>query len=251
MISKIRLRVDSARDRWRGWLQSAIGGVPVRVHPEDRSFWIDTNFRAWEEETLDRVKAAVRPGVRFCDIGAWVGPISIFAAQLGAEVTCFEPDPVAYERLLFNLRLNGRGRVTPFNIALGAADGIRRLAPLAKELGQSGSSFYASDEKTGSVKVPTLSWTSAVRLLDLPAFEVVKIDVEGAEAELLPAMMPWLRETRPDLLLATHWRFMRPEHRKNFMTVLDDLAGIYPGATVPDMDVVQNGFPSLHYSIRN
>ena len=154
---------------------------------------------------------------------------------------------MAYERLLFNLRMNVPGRVAPFNVALGAVDGIRRLAPLAKELGQSGSSLYAPEDKVESARVLTLSWTSAVRLLDLPGFEVVKIDIEGGEAELLPDMLPWLRQHRPHLLVGTHWRFIPDEKKEMFAETLRELAVIYPRSREIDMDAVHKGFPSLYF----
>jgi FkbM family methyltransferase len=245
LLRKLRAHADTALMRWRGCQISSIGGFPVRVHPGDRSFWVDTYFGCWEKETLAWIRSHVRPGIQFGDIGAWVGPTSIFAAKLGAKVTCFEPDPVAYERLLFNLRTNEPGRVAPFNLALGAVDGIRRLAPLAKELGQSGSSLYAPEHKAESARVLALSWTSAVRLLDLPGFDVVKMDIEGGEAELLPDMLPWLRQHRPHLLLGTHWRFIPDEKREFFAETLRELAVIYPRSRGIDMESVRKGFPSL------
>lgn len=248
MIQKAKAHLDMAQIRWRGWQYSAIGGQEIHVHPADRSFWVDTYFRCWEEETLERMRSVLRPGMTFCDIGAWVGPTSIYAAKLGAEVTCFEPDPAAYERLLFNLRMNVPGRVKPFNFALGVADGIRRLAPLAQFLGQSGSSLYAPADKPESAQVLALSWTSAVRLLELPVFDVVKIDIEGGEAELLPEMLPWLRQHRPHLLLATHWAFIPEERRDAMAQALRELGTIYPESGEPDLKVIKEGFPSLYFA---
>ena len=245
LLRKLRAHADTALMRWRGCQISSIGGFPVRVHPGDRSFWVDTYFGCWEEETLAWIRSHVRPGIQFGDIGAWVGPTSIFAAKLGAKVTCFEPDPVAYERLLFNLRTNVPGRVAPFNLALGAVDGIRRLAPLAKELGQSGSSLYAPEGKDESARVFALSWTSAVRLLDLPAFDVMKIDIEGGEAELLPEMMPWLREHRPHLLLGIHWSFIPSERRPGLSEALEQLYELYPLSLRVQPSEIEKGFPSL------
>jgi FkbM family methyltransferase len=222
-----------------------LGEFSIRVHSGDRGFWIDTYFDAWEAETLARMKSVIKEGTTFCDIGAWVGPTAIYASKLGAEVTCFEPDPAAYERLLFNLRMNVPGRVKPFNLALGGSDGVRRLAPFAAVLGQSGSSFYAPVEKAESAQVLALSWSSACRLLELPRFGTVKIDIEGGEAELLPEMMPWLRQHRPHLLLATHWGFVPAERQPALEQALTELGGIY--RTRVDMDTVKKDYPSLFF----
>lgn len=245
MLSDIKVHLISAQIRWRGWQYTEIGGHELHVHPGDRSFWVDTYFRCWEEETLERLRSVLHPGMSLCDIGAWVGPVSIYAAKLGAEVTCFEPDPVAYERLLFNLRMNVPGKVNSFNLALGGSDGLRRLAPLAAVLGQSGSSFYAPPDKAESAQVLALSWSSACRLLELPVFETVKIDIEGGEAELLPEMMSWLRKHRPHLLLATHWPFIPPDKRPALEQALVELSGIYRARI--DMDAVKSACLSLFF----
>ena len=246
MIRKLRAYLDTAQIRWRGWQHSRLGEFPVRVHSGDRGFWIDTYFNAWEAETFDRMKAVIKPGTTFCDIGAWIGPTSIYAAKLGADVTCFEPDPAAYERLLFNVRMNASHRVKPFNLALGGSDGVRRIAPFAAVLGQSGSSFYAPADKAESAQVLALSWSSVCRLLELPAFDTVKIDIEGGEAELLPEMMPWLRQHRPHLLLATHWGFVPAERRSALEQALSELAGIYRAHV--DVEAVKTSYPSLFFA---
>jgi len=250
MIPNLRAHYDSARICWQGYLESQIGGFPVEVHPEDRPFWIDTNFGAWEPETLEIYRALVRPEMEVCDIGAWVGPTAIFAAKLGARVTCFEPDPVAYERLLFNLRRNVPGQVSPFQIALGDADGLRRMGAMASHLGQSGTSFHASERGKQSTNVLALSWESAERLLQLPRFEFIKIDVEGGESELLPVMLPYLREHRPTLLLSTHLRFIPESGHDALHSAIETLFEIYPGVERPDREILKNGFPSLLFKGR-
>lgn len=247
MIPNLRAHYDSARIRWQGYLASQIGGFPVEVHPEDRRFWIDTNFGAWEPETLETYRESVRPDMEVCDIGAWVGPTTIFAAKLGARVTCFEPDPAAYERLLFNLRRNVQNQVSPFPIALGGTDGLRRMGAMASHLGQSGTSFHAPERGDQSTNVLALSWKSAVRLLRLPRFDFIKIDVEGGESELLPAMLPYLREYRPILLLSTHFQFIPKSDHESLHTAIESLSEIYPQAQRPDREVLENGFPSLFF----
>jgi hypothetical protein len=46
MLQTLRSHYDTARIRWQGFMESTIGGIPVRAHPGDRPFWIDTNFNA-------------------------------------------------------------------------------------------------------------------------------------------------------------------------------------------------------------
>lgn len=245
VFNSLKQRVNFARIRWRGYIESLIGGFPVKAHPADSWFWIDTYFGAWEPETLETFRRHIRPGMEYCDIGAWVGPTAIFAQRLGAHVTCFEPDPVAYERLLFNIRLNAPGAITSYQLALGTEDGLRRIGAMAACLGQSASSLHAPERHDQSVDVLTLSWPSAVRLLGLPEFDFVKIDIEGGESELLPAMMPWLKECRPTVLLSTHWSFIPENQREGFREALRELSSLYPESGSPDFGCIESGFPSL------
>ena len=226
-------------------MESRIGGLPVKVHAADWRFWTDTYFNAWEQETLAVLTENVTQGTKYCDIGAWVGPTVIFAAHLGADVTCFEPDPAAYERLLFNVRMNVSREVNMFSLALGGSDGLRRMGALADHLGQSGTSFHAEERGAQSVNVLALSWDSAVRLLDLPRFDFMKIDVEGGESELLPAMMPYLAKHHPTIYLSTHYQFIPENQREEFLHVLEDLWKLYPHAPKLDKEAVKSGFPAF------
>jgi len=248
MLQKLSSFYQKYRVHRLGYLESRLAGFPVRVHPADRRFWTDTYFDSWEAETINCFRQNIKSGHSLCDIGAWVGPTSILAARLGAKVVCFEPDPVAYEKLLFNIRMNVPGSVDSFSIALGAQDGVRRLTPLSEGLGQSGSSLYGSLDHQESAAVLSLSWESAVSLLELPPFDFIKIDVEGAEAELLPAMLPWIRLHRPSILLSTHWRFIPEKERSRLVQSLGHLSEIYPESPAPKAEDYEKGFPSFFFA---
>lgn len=56
----------------------------------------------------------------------------------------------------------------------------------------------------GTLKVTTIAIDSFVFAQAMPAPEVIKIDVEGAEVEVLKGGYQTLRRRRPLILLATH-----------------------------------------------
>lgn len=68
---------------------------------------------AWAGEMSVNVAAMIRailkPGDKFLDIGAYHGQHSIRAARLGARVVAFEPDPRSVTRLRENAVLSGVG----------------------------------------------------------------------------------------------------------------------------------------------
>ena len=99
----------------------ASAGERYRVAPGNRKFWRKVDAGQWEPETFTVLARCLRADSVYVDVGGWVGPTVLFAAAQGASVYCVEPDPVAYERLLANLRINKVAGVQSFHGALHAA----------------------------------------------------------------------------------------------------------------------------------
>jgi FkbM family methyltransferase len=141
-------------------------------------------------------------GDLFVDIGAWIGPTSLPAAARGARVVAFEPDPVARAELLVNIELNGLGdRITVYPCALASRTSVRNLTAW-NELGDSMARISRSAAPGRSTQVQAVDVRSL--LVDFDRARLVKIDIEGGEYALLPAMYRWLHRQRPDLMLSLH-----------------------------------------------
>jgi FkbM family methyltransferase len=225
-------------------LETSISGFKLIAHPLDWSFWLSTHQGAWEAETLKIYRDHLQHGTRYCDIGGWVGPTALLAAKLGADVTCFEPDPKAYERLLHNVRVNSCHNIQLFQIALSSSDGIKRIAPITDKLGQSSSSIHIGSSGKESAAVLALSWDSACALLKLPVFDFIKIDIEGGEFELIPSMMEYLTAHKPKVFLSTHLPFIDTDRKDAYIKVIQDLSALYSEGDKPDLNAMAEGFPS-------
>src|SRR5271156_392779 len=103
--------------------------VETGVDAGHDAFWEWYASPAWEPDTLAVYRASIAPGTRVADIGAWIGPTTLLAAGLGAEVVAVEADPVAAATLARNLALNPElaRRVTVLAVAVGDIDGTGRL----------------------------------------------------------------------------------------------------------------------------
>lgn len=201
----------------------------MRALPYDKAFWDAVDAGQWEPETLLLYESVLSSGMQYCDIGAWIGPTVLYARHCGARVTCFEPDPLAYERLLGNLRLNGALDVSTFQVALGARDSTRTMGAMVGSLGKSATSLFGC-LAAQTVNVTGLAWKTAQGLLGLPVFQFIKIDIEGGEVELLPEMFNYLHEFRPAILLSTHWQFLSEPDRASLGSSLAVLGQLYPGS---------------------
>lgn len=109
------------------------------------------------------------------DVGANQGTYSLFAAECGGEVHAFEPGTSAADILERNLRLNQVSSVTVHRFALGAEN----KAGVLQHGHRSGVRQVANDGDGDPIEIR--------RGDDVPvtAPEVLKIDVEGAEVDVL------------------------------------------------------------------
>jgi FkbM family methyltransferase len=75
----------------------------VNESEQYQEFWSQGE---WEYFTYNCIERFSNINKKFIDIGAWIGPISLYAASLNKQVYAVEPDKVAYLELAKNLSLN-------------------------------------------------------------------------------------------------------------------------------------------------
>jgi FkbM family methyltransferase len=149
------------------------------------------------------MQAAVRPGDVVIDVGANIGYNAVFAAALvgdGGRVLAVEPAGDNLAVLQRNVAANGLANVVVWPVAAGRARDTREFF-LRGDV-SAVNSFYRESvyaEVTGVVRVPV------ERLDDIcdAAPALVKIDVEGAELDVLGGMPRLLRT--PGLTLIVEW----------------------------------------------
>ncbi len=131
----------------------------------------------------------------FWDVGAAFGTYTVSAALRGANVVAIEPDPRLRQLIRINMGYNGLGwdRIRLQGVALGSSpgrcvlhsDGERGGAPSLRPNGQG-----------GRVEVSVTTGDLLVAGGDASEPDVVKIDVEGAECEVLRGMRGLLNGAR-------------------------------------------------------
>lgn len=120
---------------------------------------------------------------RVLDVGANLGLHSLLLSRCGFAVRAFEPDPNHFELLQRNLALNDCSHVTPVNAAVsrrpGTLEFVRVLGnTTGSHLAGSKTSPYGFPVRVEAIG-PLLAWA-----------DLVKLDVEGHEAEILLATEP-------------------------------------------------------------
>jgi FkbM family methyltransferase len=114
------------------------------------------------------------------DVGANIGVFSLAAAKRfpGAAIYAFEPNPDAYSRLVRNLDVNEAGNTRPVN---------RAVHSICDTIGFSAEGSTTSGVVTdgGSLTVQSVTLDEFCSNNEIGRVGLLKIDVEGAEVEVL------------------------------------------------------------------
>ena len=191
----------------------------------------------YERETVKLVTSLARPGTTCIDVGANLGLISIPVLEETQDVSVLSveasPDTLNHLRAT-HAKSRHRDRWTIVGSAAGREPGQARFWASSPE-----NAAFDGFRDTGrggpktsmTVEVQTLDaiWTAAER----PRVSVVKIDVEGAEADVIAGSRALLAEERPALVI--EWSLLNlpsyglePEHLFTVCREIDYRIYAYP-----------------------
>jgi FkbM family methyltransferase len=171
--------------------------------PHDKAVWTGT----YEHEFTRAIIEHVRPGDICFDIGGYRGYISGVMALGGAlKVLVFEPLPANQQAVRRLCELNPHLPINLVTVALGAVDetAFLKIMPDSSMGKLAKSSFQADATAVGEIPVMVRRIDSLVQSREIPSPNVVKIDVEGAEVDVVSGALETLRTSRPTVFLEAH-----------------------------------------------
>lgn len=159
----------------------------------------------YEQHVIDGIRETLEFGGVFYDIGANIGVFSLLAAEIVGQkgfVFAFEPEENNLICLRRSIAANGAANVRAIDGAVGAADGLSVFDRRGGAF--SGRIIVPGDSAAGStVEVKVRSIDSLVEE-GWPAPTLIKIDVEGAEGDVLEGAARTLRTHRPVVICELH-----------------------------------------------
>jgi FkbM family methyltransferase len=208
------------------------------VNGEDSAFWDRVESGDWEPLTYDVLDRFLDPRHSYVDVGAWIGPTLLYGAQLARHCYALEPDPVAFARLQQNLLLNPSfaERVTLSPCCITPVSGPIKIGNKTSPIGGDSMSslLFAAGPVNWRVLGVTLDSFAAEH--GIRDCSLLKIDIEGGEFEVLPAIADYLMKYRPTVYLALHPRFLRcPEAG---LAALRSILSLYRRVCTPVMQEV-------------
>jgi len=205
MPKRLRTLFRQKRNQWRRWRYGS-RGIPGKLCGESFRFKFgyehapDIPGKFWEEDRLFMkvFYETIEEGQTVVDVGAFVGHYTMLAARkVGPKgrVISFEPSPASWRILINNLVLNDLlDRVDVWPIAAGQSDGFAQIY------------FQTHDPVRGHNSIHPLPFeqkglTNGLTYQTVPCFalgpflksvgvepDVIKIDIEGAEIEVLQSL---------------------------------------------------------------
>ncbi len=166
----------------------------IVIHLDNNSYVLGTNSFEWypfKEIYCDGVYERARDFVPerdwiVFDLGANIGLFTIQQARRGAFVYSFEPNPDCYRRLKAAVTINGLdGQVYSANYALGSGVDSGYMT-MSKGTSVAGTVVLdGGSSEVGGPRVQVTSLDHIVPTFDVVRIDLLKIDVEGFEADVL------------------------------------------------------------------
>lgn len=164
-------------------------------------------FGIWEPNLTHWIRSRLRPGDTFIDVGANVGYYSLLASQLvgdSGRVVAIEALPAIFATLRRNLAENNLSNIRAVNRAVWDRHQTIAVYTNSDDLpGQTTvSPIWAEKyhlQQSGEVAASPLS--DILQPAEIKAARLIKIDVEGAEWQVICGMKSILRDCRKDLEL--------------------------------------------------
>jgi len=189
-------------------LRYGFRGVPRTLG--GHSVRLDESLRRWdltsEDAAIHAIQQYLQPGQVFVDIGANFGLHTLHAAkQVGEQgfVFAFEPVPDNLKLLQRNVALNDichQVLIVPSAVS-NCVDSTLSFHIPQDEVPVTAS--LQAMEKTRCVQVANVRLDDYWRMVNQPV-HLIKIDVEGAELEVLQGAQQLLRQWKPHLLIEVH-----------------------------------------------
>lgn len=198
------------RGFWPGGHVIDVQGTKMYIDVNDPNPNMRKTFQAYgmalvhEEETTSLFRRIVKQGDVVLDLGANIGYFTIIAAKAvgtSGKVFSFEPEPTNFKYLSKNIEVNGLSNATPFRKAVSEKAGTGELFVCDYDSGHhtinqfDGIRAYSRGRHSEVHSIP-------IELVAIDEFlrdktdrvDVIKMDVEGAEALALKGMRSTIQQ---------------------------------------------------------
>jgi FkbM family methyltransferase len=198
-----RLLEPALRGAPRSFVVTTVDGFSIGGSTADMIQRYLYVFGVWEPDLTAWMRSRLSPGRTLIDVGANIGYFTLLGSRLvgpTGAVVAVEALPATYAQLQANLDRNAATNVRALNVAATATPGTVTL--FGGEAHNSGTT--STVETAGLTRLDEIEGAPLADLLtpdEIATARVVKIDVEGAEHDVLRGLEPALDAMPADVEL--------------------------------------------------
>jgi FkbM family methyltransferase len=208
--------------------------------PSSTTAWLLNNIDVWEQDTFHIFNHYKNNEGMYIDIGAWIGPTVLYCANIYKKVIAIEPDPVALGELKKNISVNNFTNILLIEKGLSLENGVTQFGGNGR-LGNSESTLLISDKEdylsyngrhtdlhshNEIVEIETITIEKLIEQqnIDPQHISLIKMDIEGGEKIVVPALVNFLNKYKPVFYISLHRCFLR---KLEIEKIIDILFNIY------------------------
>jgi FkbM family methyltransferase len=221
VVSRLAKRVGLYRPlRWmyvtlfysRSKKELTLNGVTCSFHTPTPSIAEDVSTFIGEEEVLRDLFSQLDSEDVLWDVGASLGLYSVFSSAKVNHVYAFEPERWTRNQLARNIALNQCRNVTVLPVALGRSDGTTQLfTALSPNVGTHALARRMDYRvRRQGKEIPVHRGDTLVEDGSLGIPSILKIDVEGAELQVLSGLQITLQRSTLRLILVEYHPVLWP-----------------------------------------
>lgn len=208
--------------------------------PQDKLYWTGT----WEADITEALRDATNDSDVCYDIGCHKGFMAGVMGLAGAStVHCFEANPANCKQIETVIALNPELPLKLHEMAVTKEDGTLSFSihPDSAMGKISDVSFQSDLDDLSQIEVPGRCIDSMITAGDLDPPDLLKIDVEGAEMDVIKGAAATIDEHHPRFLIELHTL----ELARSCIEFLHE-RGYHCSVIEPDVKLTESGFRVCH-----
>jgi FkbM family methyltransferase len=204
-FAKRLLLINHDRIRWLipdRYFVFTVPGGKIYLNIKESSMMFERSLGLYEPEKTKAVQYLLKPTETFIDVGGNKGDFALLASKIVGEagrVICVEPEPTNFGWIQRSIELNSYKNIRLCNVALDDHDG-ESLLYLGRKSGFHTLLSGAPERDQGCIKVEIRTLDSLLPELGAVPVNMLKIDVEGAELQVLKGCTETVR-SNPHILV--------------------------------------------------
>jgi FkbM family methyltransferase len=189
-----------------------VNGAIVHLNPDDPVVSGALTLGVYEKDEIAFFERVIEPEMIFVDVGANVGlytALGLRRMRYPGKIICVEPDPASASFLKQTIRSNQVGGQSPkvslYQLALSDTQGELILHKNPENKGDN--RIYADSLCTEAIRVRTDTLDSLMESEAIEEINLIKIDVQGAEAKVLAGARRVLQKSTDCVMVTEFWPY--------------------------------------------